>query len=136
MEPTSQNSTAELADKLLADTQAEVATLKAQVEVLETEKKSLEEQIAGKDARITELTGAVKEAETLVLAQQAQLAKQPTETVVDDLVVTYKKGHYRIAIPSFHFKGENYTADQLKDDQELIAKLIDAKSGVLVPVKK
>lgn len=137
MSTTSQNTTVtDLADKLLADTQAEVTSLKAKVASLEAEKKSLEAQITSKDARITELTDALKEAEVLVLDQQAQLAKQPAEIVVSDLVVTYKKAHYHIAIPSFHFKGENYTAEQLKDNQELIATLIEAKSGVLVPVKK
>lgn len=136
MSTTSQTTTVDLAEKLLADTKAEVESLKGQVTSLESVKTDLEQQLKNKDERIVELTGALKEAEELVQEQQEQLAKQPQVIVSTEPLITHKKIQYRIAIPNFFHKGQPYTAEDLKGNSALVSALIESKSAVLVPVEK
>jgi hypothetical protein len=136
MEDTSKNTTAELAEKLLSEAQAEVATLKEQVASLEAGKKILEDQVASKDAEIGKLGNDLKEAVDLIDQQQVQLAKQPEIIVSSEPLITHKKVQYRIAIPSFNFKGTQYKAEDLQKNSTLVAALIEAKSAVLVAVEK
>lgn len=137
MSNTSQNiSATDLAEKQLSEAQAEIAALNDKVTAYETAIKTQEELVFFKDTEIKRLTESLDEAEKLVLEQQQQLAKQPQEIVLSDEVVTHKKAHYRVAIPSFHHKGGNYTADDLKTNSALVASLIESKSAVLVPVEK
>lgn len=94
---------------------------------------SLREEIATKDSLILQLKKDVSEATDLIEEQHKRLSAETTES--EHVHVTFKGTKYRVAVHAFNNGGTEVKAADLKDDKELIERLVTTKSGILVPVK-
>lgn len=119
---------------------------------------SLEQQLAAKDAEIGTLKGAyerqlfdkdtviatltkerdakaleAKQAEELIAELQKELSKEESGSG-SETIVSHKGKKYRVAVPAFKIKDQEYTAEDLKTNKELLAKLVEKTSSVLQPL--
>lgn len=95
-----------------------------------------EQQIARLQAELASKNSELAESQQINAEQAQKLKLAETGVSVGGLVVSHEDKQYQVMAQKFTIDGELVTADQLKDDAELIGKLIEANSGLLVLVAK
>lgn len=95
------------------------------------EKKAYEDRIAELEAQLSAKT----ESEQTLLNSNAELQQrlQSTEEDLDrvKVIVTHDKKKYEVLTPKFSYQGQAYEAKDLKNNKEVVAELIEKKSGIL-----
>lgn len=109
-----------------------VAELKAYAAKTTAEKVAAEEK-----AKATQ-EGAAKEISTL-----KKKLTETKEAASGDVIITYEDEKYRVVGSSFSLpnsmtggKNKSVKAEELKDDADLVKKLIESESGILIKVEK
>lgn len=85
---------------------------------------------------IEELKAQLAAQNEIIEGQSEQLQAAEAGAAEGRPVVTHDKQLYRVVAKQFDIDGTTIKASELKDKPELIEKLVDAKSGVLVAVSK
>jgi len=93
--------------------------LQMKVELLEEQAVEQSEQIENLNRQLAKLSGDKQQL-------QARTAVLPTVKVNDQVL--------RFMVPAFIYDLKKYTAEEAAEDEELILKLLEIKSGVLAPV--
>lgn len=85
---------------------------------------------------IEELKAQLAAQKEIIAGQNEQLQAAEAGAAEGRPVVSHNKQLYRVVAGKFEIDGTTIKASELKDKPELIKKLVDAKSGVLVAVSK
>lgn len=85
---------------------------------------------------IAELQATVAAQSTIIAGQAEQLQASEAQGTEGRPVVTYHKQHYRVLAKQFDVEGTTIQALELKGKPDLVKKLVDAKSGVLLLLTK
>lgn len=79
---------------------------------------------------IRRLQGEAEANEQVIAGHEARL--RAAEAAGDgSIVVTHQDKLYRVLVPKFQFEGQHVKAESLASDASLVAKLVEAGSGVL-----
>lgn len=119
------------------------AVLQEQVNQLTTELASakrtivdLEGQLDQERAQSGEVSGELNEAQGLIEELTRQLAQSQTIQAESGVVVVSDgTNHYRVIAPKFRHKHVDYTAEELRGNEELVQELVKADVGFLVKVE-
>lgn len=99
--------------------------------------KNLKEAIEVIDSLNTknaELQATVSEQENVIADLRIELSNATTKVKKEKVIVKHDNNEFEVVVVSFSFEGEIVKAEELKDKPEVVAKLIEAESSVLVKV--
>ena len=134
----------------LEDTQHELATTKLEAQAgrdalvaIKAEKSKLEEQLDAARSENGEIAGELNEvraelteSQEMVGDLQERLSRAAAiQAQSDSVIVSDGTDHYKVLAPKFKHKHVDYTAEQLRENEELVKTLVAAGVGFLQKIE-
>ncbi|MCF0071291.1 hypothetical protein LZD49_12490 [Dyadobacter sp. CY261] len=123
--------TAQPTAEQLAEKEVEIVRLTALVDDYKKQLVEKDKTIVETKEQLTAKTAEVTEAEGLISGLQTALTAQATAESGQDTIVTYKGKKFRVVVPAFKLKDQEYKAEDLNENKELLARLVEKKSSIL-----
>jgi chromosome segregation ATPase len=120
----------------LANATQDRQSLRDALTLVKTENSSLKEQLDQERAQNGEVAGELNEAQGMIEELTNRLAQaEQVQAESGTVVVTDGSNHYKVIAPKFKHKNIDYTADQLRGNEELVQELVKADVGFLVKIE-
>jgi ribosomal protein L9 len=124
--------TADLSNDIVDALKAEIEVLKNKLAVHESAKSATDKELEALHGQLSQKNIELGEALGLVEQMQTAIASQDSvDASSDQPVITFEKKKYRVQVPSFKFRGDAYTAEDLKSNKELVGILVKKESNIL-----
>lgn len=102
--------------------------LENKVAELETALAASKAETAAAQAEIQNLT---EQSQAVIDDLKSKLDEKTKTTVASKIIVKSGDKKYEVVIPRFQFEGKTVTAEELKKNPELVAKLVEIGAGAL-----
>jgi chromosome segregation ATPase len=116
---------------------ADLRTAKRSIADLEGQLDTARSENGELAGELNDVRAELGESQEMVSDLQDRLSKAAAiQAQSDTVIVSDGTDHYKVLAPKFKHKHVDYTAEQLRDDEELVAELVGAGIGFLQKIEK